>query len=126
MEISNWRVWLTASVLLLAAFLTVPRLWSGPSRAAAMNAERTMVFVCSETGTVYTGIPRTTPAASPVTGNQTLMPGWYCPRCNKWYAGPGMETVQRSRRAPLCEICRQPLLVEGPPPAMAATLPVTE
>lgn len=126
MENHSWRVWLTAGVLLVVACLTVPRIWSGPSRAAALNAERTMVFVCRESGVVYTGIPQAVPAVNPATGEETLMPGWYCPRCNKWYAGPDLETAQRSRRPPLCEVCRQPLLLEGPPPALAATLPLTE
>lgn len=55
-----------------------------------------VVFVCKESGEVFVGPARPTPAVHPVTGKATIMPGLYSPQKQVWMAAPPLETQQRS------------------------------
>ena len=122
METVSWRVWLPVAATGMAAVVVATGLFGGDRSAAAINAGRTMTFVDRGTGAVFAGIPRTTPAIHPATGEASLMCGWYCGQCDEWTAGPSPDMVQRSRRPPQCGRCRQTLAMEGPLPVHATRL----
>lgn len=77
-----------------------------------------MVFVCKESGEVFVGKPRPTPAPHPVTGRETVMPGLYSPAKKSWIAGPPLDTLQRAQGGPV-GTKQQPLLRDGPIPETA-------
>jgi hypothetical protein len=78
-----------------------------------------MVFVDRESGELFVGKVRPTPAVHPRLGEPRLLPGWYCPQCAKWYAGPPSDAAERTVDVVRCPKTRDPLHREGPLPAAA-------
>lgn len=66
------------------------------SSASSQPEVPRVVFVCKESGEVFVGPARATPAVHPVTGKATIMPGLYSPQKQVWMAAPPLETQQRS------------------------------
>jgi hypothetical protein len=56
------------------------------------------------------------PAIHPVTGRRTLMPGLYCPECQRWHPAPPFDTLQRIAGAAMCRQHGTPLTLDGPRP----------
>ena len=82
-----------------------------------------VVFVCRDTGELFLGQARPTPARHPKTGQPTLLLGLYCPQCQEWRIAPAVEQLQHQSR-PRCRKCRSPLELAGPLPSDAVELPV--
>lgn len=56
------------------------------------------------------------PAVHPETGRRTLMPGLYCPKCERWHPTPPFDTLQRTPGAGRCPEHDLPLTSDGPWP----------
>ena len=90
------------------------------------ESDSVTVFVCRESGDVFVGSTQPTPAQNPKTGKASLMRGLYCPQCQKWYAGPPLDELQRKRGGGLCPKDRKtPMRLDGPVPDSAQRLPDT-
>ena len=111
------RVWRLVAIHLCLAWITVVS--SGCTGSTdAVQPLADMVFVCKESGEVFIGQPRPTPAPHPETGRETVMPGLYSPAKKTWIAGPPLETLQRAAGGPV-GTKQQPLLRDGPIPETA-------
>lgn len=60
------------------------------------------------------------PEIHPETGKRTLMPGLFCPECQKWYPVPAPEQINRQPDAARCPRTRTPLIADGPWPGEEA------
>lgn len=78
--------------------LTLGGLWLGGCADSSSSTEKVpqVVFVCQESGEVFIGPARPTPAVHPHTGRATIMPGLYSPQKKAWIAAPPLETQQRA------------------------------
>lgn len=56
------------------------------------------------------------PTINPQTGKRTLMPGLYCPTCQRWHPAPAFDTLQRTPGAGRCPTDGTPLTSDGPWP----------
>jgi hypothetical protein len=78
--------------------------------------DRKMVFVCTKTGAAVVADKQQAPAVNPETGQRTLMPGLYCPKCKKWYPSPPLDVLQRNPNSARCPKTGEPLTADGPWP----------
>lgn len=62
------------------------------------------------------------PLVHPQTGQPTLMPALYCPKCRAWHEVPPLDVLQRNPQAGRCVKTRAPLETTGPLPASATVL----
>lgn len=108
------RLWLVMVVIVAAGALISWQLRS-PDQSAPVSQEELddAVFVCRDSGDVFIGKVRPTPATHPATGKPTLMPGLYDTRQQAWVAAPPFELQQRQR--PMGQ-GGQPLERQGPIP----------
>ncbi len=117
------RVWLALAGIVAGGWLISLQLQSADSSSPVLAEElATAVFVCRESGEIFVGKVRTTPAVHPKTGRPTLMPGLYAPDQQKWVAGPSFEELQRSTPEMKSAKTKTPLLREGPIPATAVQI----
>lgn len=116
---SSYRLPVTIVLVVLSGWFLWGRMGSAP-RETPVDAEdlETIVFVCRESGELFVGKVRPTPAAHPATGRPTLMPGLYDSKSQRWVAGPPLEQWQRQPPRPGSTM--QPT---GPLPAEATQLP---
>ncbi len=115
-------VWGMLAVVIAATGMGLGWLiWSGTGARPAPKPEP-VVFVCRESGEVFTGTPRPTPAVHPQTGQATLMPGLYDPVKQVWVTGPPLEVQQRAASKPNAAPGKSRLLREGPLPENATPL----
>lgn len=54
------------------------------------------------------------PSVNPDTGRRTLMPGLYCPQCQRWHPAPAYDKLQRTPGAATCPTDGTPLTMDGP------------
>ena len=54
------------------------------------------------------------PAVHPETGERTLMPAMFCPRCEVWQQVPSPEHVNRIQNAMRCANCQGELVLWAP------------
>lgn len=88
--------------------------------ADAVLADR-MVYVDTKTGqAVVRDVVSPVPAVNPETNERTLMPGLYCPTCQKWYPVPPPEQINSRPNAGQCPNDRTPLTADGPWPDSGA------
>jgi hypothetical protein len=116
------KTWLALGGLMLGGWLIVSAI--DGDRSAPVTAEElpTMVFVDRDSQQMFVGTARATPAAHPQTGQPTLLPGLYCPKCQTWHAGPPSDASARRPASVLCPKTRVPLQPEGPHPSSATPL----
>jgi hypothetical protein len=119
----NVRLWLALAGLSVGGYLLGSQVLGGDGSAPVTDDElTTLVFVCRDTGDLFTGKARETPAAHPATGRATLQPGWYCPTCETWHGGPSLADWQRRPTPVLCPKTKQPLERTGPMPDAAPAI----
>lgn len=117
------RVWLALAAVVAGGWLITMQLRPADHSAPVQSEElATVVFVCRESGEVFVGKVRATPAMHPVTGRPTLMPGLYAPDQQKWVAGPSFEELQRATPLMKSAKGKTPLLREGPIPPTAVPI----
>lgn len=81
-----------------------------------------MVYVDTKTGqAIVQEVVSPVPAVNAATGERTLMPGLYCPACQKWYPVPPPEQINSSPNAGQCPKDKSPLTAEGPWPESGAS-----
>lgn len=56
------------------------------------------------------------PAVHPETGERTLMPGLYCPKCQRWHPAPAFDKLQHIPGAAVCPADGTPMTTDGPWP----------
>lgn len=92
------RLWLVLVVIVAAGGLISWQLRGSDQSAPVTQDElEDAVFVCRESGAVFVGKVRPTPATHPSTGKPTLMPGLYDTRKQAWVAAPPFELQQKQR-----------------------------
>jgi hypothetical protein len=112
----DFRLWLALAGVFGGGWLIVRAMDGDRSRPVSRDELPTMVFVCRESHELFVGPARATPAPHPSTEKPTLMPGWYCPKCQTWHAGPPSDVAARAPEKVVCRKTRTPLLREGPKP----------
>lgn len=115
------RLWLALAGLSVGGYLLASQV-AGGSAPVSDEERQTLVFVCRDTGDLFVGKSRNTPAARPDNGQTTLLPGWYCPKCATWHTGPALDEWQRRPTPVLCPKTRTPLERTGPMPNGAPTI----
>jgi hypothetical protein len=115
------KLWLALGGLALSGWLIVGAMDRDRSPPVTDDELRQMVFVCRESQELFVGAARATPATHPTTQRQTLLPGWYCAKCQTWHAGPPSDAAPRADQV-RCPKTRLPLLREGPLPSNATQL----
>lgn len=118
----SYRFWCALGGVVFGGWLIYSALATDRSTPVSPEELPEMVFVDRQTGELFVGQARPTPAAHPQTGALQLMPGWYCPSCQTWHAGPAFDQMDRLTTPVLCPKTRTPLLREGPRPASATAL----
>jgi hypothetical protein len=118
----DWRLWLALAGVGVGGYLLSSQLLGGGSAPVSADELATQVFVCRETGELFVGKARTTPAARPDTGQETLQTGWYCGKCRTWHSGPSLAEWQRRPLPVKCPKTKTPLEPTGPLPEQAQTL----
>jgi hypothetical protein len=76
-----------------------------------------VVYVDTRTGAAIVAPASTVlPSTNPTTGEQTLMPGLYCFKCNKWYVSPPDDVLNRNPGGAICQKDGTALTRNGPRP----------
>jgi len=76
-----------------------------------------MVFVDTKTHVAVVGpVTDQFPALNTETGKRTLMPGLYCPKCEKWYPVPSPDQINHRPDGGLCPKTKTSLIADGPWP----------
>ncbi len=92
----------------------------GPAEPDTTTSD-TAVFVDTVTQTAMVlPVTATVPAINPETGKRTLMPGLFCPDCQKWYPVPAPDQINRQPDAARCPKTQTPLIADGPWPGKEA------
>lgn len=100
--------------LLLAVFCLSPGCGSGTEQTQPQQ----MVFVDTKTQIAVVGpVTDQFPALNKETGKRTLMPGLYCPKCEKWYPVPSPDQINHRPDGGLCPKTKTPLIADGPMPS---------
>jgi hypothetical protein len=111
------RLWLALAGLSVGGYLLASQVTGGDGSAPVTDDElTTLVFVCRDTGELFVGKSRSTPAERPDNGRPTLLPGWYCGECRTWHTGPALDEWQRRPTPVLCPKTKKPLERTGPSP----------
>lgn len=114
------RLWIALIGLMFGGWLISSQLTGGMRSAPVTQDELAdAVFICRESGELFAGKVRPTPAAHPTTGQPSLMPALYCPKCEKWEEAPGLEQQQRSALTLKCAKTKAALQRTGPVPPTA-------
>ncbi len=116
------KLWLALGSLALGGWLIVSAIERDRSPPATADELPQMVFVCRESHEMFVGAARATPAKHPRTEQLTLLPGWYCPKCQSWHAGPPSDAASRQPDKVLCPKTRVRLRREGPLPKDATNI----
>ena len=116
------RLWLALAGLSVGGYLLASQITGDGSAPVTDDDLETLVFVCRDTGDLFTGKSRSTPAARPDDGKTTLLPGWYCGECRTWHAGPSLADWQRRPTPVLCPKTKKPLERTGPLPESATKI----
>lgn len=104
------------TVLFIVALVHIGAVGCGSSTSDG-NAAGRMVLVDRETMAPFVmEASESLPAANPETGKRTLMPGLYCPQCQRWYPVPLPDQINRQPDATLCPKTRTQLIPDGPLP----------
>jgi hypothetical protein len=110
------KLWLALGGVALGGWLIVSAIERDRSPLVTDDELPRIVFVCRSSQELFVGAARGTPAKHPQTGQPTLLPGWYCPKCKTWHAGPPSDAAARLPEKVLCPKTRAPLRREGPLP----------
>lgn len=107
---------------LLTTVLIIQTCTGCGSSDTSAGADADMVYVDTKTFVAVVA-PKSgsVPIINPATGQRTLMPGLYCPDCEKWYPVPSPEQINRQKGAALCPKTKTPMIADGPWPENAAT-----
>lgn len=113
----DYRVWIAIVGFLLAGRLIYPVL-AGDRRSAPVREEelQQVVYVCQESGETFLLRAKACPEPNPKTGRATLMPGLYCPKCEKWRPSASLAVLQQNPAARLCPQHRMAMSTTGPVP----------
>ncbi|MBI2478897.1 MAG: hypothetical protein HYV60_09765 [Planctomycetia bacterium] len=77
-------------------------------RAVYVDTKTLKAMVCDVTNE--------TPAVNPATGQRTLMPALYCPKCLRWHPLPPLDQINRTPNATKCSKTGATLTADGPWP----------
>jgi hypothetical protein len=104
-------------VLILYLMLLSPGLvlFSGCSQAESKEIKQ-IVYVCTESKEIFTGVPMKVPALNPQTGNNSLQHGLYCDNCKTWHAVPPLEITGGNQVTIKCATTNIDLVAIGPVP----------
>ena len=117
------RLWFAIIGLTLGGWLISSQLTGGMQSAPVTQEELAdAVFICQESGELFAGKVRPTPAAHPATGKLTLLPALYCPKCQRWESAPGLEQQQRAALTLKCAKTKAELQRTGPIPDQATKI----
>ncbi|MBI1344773.1 hypothetical protein GC163_00640 [bacterium] len=117
------RIWITVVGLALGGWLISSQLSGGPRSLPVTQDELAdAVFLCRESGELFAGKVRPTPALHPITGKETLLPALYCPKCQQWEAAPALEQQQRAAMVLKCAKTKAALERTGPVPETATRI----
>lgn len=102
---------------LLTAVLFVQTCTGCGSGAPSAGHDADMVYVDTKTFVAVVA-PKSgsVPIINPATGQRTLMPGLYCPDCEKWYPVPSPKQINRQKGVALCPKTKMPMIADGPWP----------
>ncbi|HRX78907.1 MAG TPA: hypothetical protein P5307_07580 [Pirellulaceae bacterium] len=78
------------------------------SQAVYVDTKTQKAMVCD--------VSAETPVVNPATGQRTLMPALYCPKCLRWHALPPLEQINRIPNATKCSRTGATLTADGPWP----------
>jgi len=95
----------------------------GCSRPKEISEAAAAVYVCRDTGTVFSGPLKPTPAVNPATGQATLVRGLYCRQCQKWRAAPPPGVHAGNPLSWPCPRHKKAMSYDGPLPDNATYLP---
>lgn len=120
---SDWKLW-AALLAVFVAGVAVSRNFIDETNSGLPNEADLvqMVLICRESGELFVGSARPTPAAHPKTGALTLLPAMYCPKDQHWHAAPAPELVQGRHQPIYCPGSKTPMTLTGPIPASASPL----
>lgn len=91
--------------------------WLGCGTEPENPQPQQMVFVDTKTQIAVVGpVTDQFPALNTETGKRTLMPGLYCPKCEKWYPVPSPDQINHRPDGGLCPKTKTPLIADGPWP----------
>ncbi len=94
------RLWLAMAAVVLGGGLISFQLRSDNRSAPVDESElETAVFVCRESGELFVGKVRPTPALHPTSGKATLLPGLYDVEHKRWVTAPPFEQQQRLQQS---------------------------
>lgn len=113
----DFRLWLAIGGLFLAGRLLYPVLAGERSASVRDEQRQKFVFICRESGEMFVMRAKNTVEKHPRTEQPTLMPGLYCPQCQKWRASPPVSVLQQNPSASICPIHRTAMTNNGPLPA---------
>lgn len=107
-----------ARVLILAAVVPMGGLpGCGGADEVAPGEVSQAVYVDTKTQkAMVCDVSAEPPAVNPATGQRTLMPALYCPKCLRWHALPPLEQINRIPNATKCSKTGATLTADGPWP----------
>ncbi len=107
-------------VLILYLMLLSPCLVliSGCSQAESKEITQ-VVYVCTESKEIFTGVPMKVPALNPQTGKNSLQHGLYCENCKTWHSVPPLELTGGNQVIIKCVTTNIDLVANGPIPEKA-------
>jgi hypothetical protein len=89
----------------------------GRSKEVATKELQRAVYVDIKTMQAVVGdVVKEPPAVNPATGQRTLMPALYCPKCLRWHPLPPLDQINRTPNATKCSKTGAMLTAYGPWP----------
>ncbi|MCA9121231.1 MAG: hypothetical protein H6822_21715 [Planctomycetaceae bacterium] len=89
----------------------------GGSEEATTNVVPRAVYVDTLTmKAMVCDVEGEAPLVNPATGKRTLMPGLYCPKCQRWHPLPPLDQINRTPNATKCSKTGVELVADGPWP----------
>jgi hypothetical protein len=89
----------------------------GGSEEVATTESQRAVYVDIKTLQAVIGdVVKEPPAVNPATGQRTLMPALYCPKCLRWHPLPPLDQINRTPNATKCSKTGATLTADGPWP----------